>query len=129
MKIKLFQLKTLFVSSALMMLIGMFNYSCTHDTEGLDKIPEVSFSKDVLPIFEANCAKSGCHDASAAGGKILADYDKIMQGGIKPYDSQNSHVYKVLHKAWGNIMPPDAPLTMEQRILIRLWIDQGAQNN
>src|SRR5690349_8075119 len=36
------------------------------------------FERDILPIFQSNCAKSGCHDAaSAQDGYVFTSYQTI----------------------------------------------------
>lgn len=103
--------------------------ACKHDNPDLSYYPEVCFQQDVLPIFQTNCAISGCHNAaSAQEGYIFTSYNSIMNG-IKPFDPYNSKAYQVLSSSWVNFMPPGNPLSEENRTIIRMWIEQGALNN
>ncbi|NVO01961.1 MAG: hypothetical protein HXX09_04605 [Bacteroidetes bacterium] len=100
--------------------------SCKHD----QIYPDVCFETEVQPIFLANCAISGCHDATRAeGGYVLTDYSNIMNKGIKSGNASGSKIYKAIS---GNIlaesMPPSGPLTTEQITLIRSWIESGAKS-
>lgn len=92
------------------------------------KAPTVCFESEVLPIFQTNCAKSGCHDAAShKEGYILDNYKHITAKGVVPYQPHESELYEVI--AEGEMPPKGNPkLTTEQVTLIRRWIRQGAQN-
>jgi hypothetical protein len=48
--------------------------------------------------------------------------------GIKAGDPNDSEIYKAITKTSGeDKMPPDQPLSADNRTLIRLWIEQGAK--
>jgi mono/diheme cytochrome c family protein len=100
--------------------------SCTHNAN-IDKIPEVCFEKDVLPIFLNNCAISGCHTGSGESGLALNSYVPISHAVVpgKPYSSR---IYNsIIAKTGENRMPPGHPLSTDNRTTIRLWIEQGAR--
>ncbi len=101
--------------------------SCRHESTDLSSFQEICFETEVLPIFKTNCAISGCHDGSGESFR-LQDYSGIMQG-ITPYKPRESSIYKAITAEWLNLMPPDNPLSQEQRTTIRLWIEQGALNS
>jgi len=109
---------------------------------------EVSFSKDVQPIFEKNCIE--CHDHSGEGvvasGFSVKDYDGVMKGTdlgqvVIPGSSMSSTLYLVIaQKTAPEIqMPPHhrqawaegrgSPLSADDVGIIQAWIDQGAKNN
>lgn len=103
--------------------------SCSHSTEGLSAIDTICFESDVLPIFQTNCAISGCHDGSTEEIKYV-DYESIMET-VTPNDAKDSKAYKSITDTWSEeFMPPlpRQPLSKEQRTLIYLWIEQGAKN-
>jgi hypothetical protein len=98
--------------------------SCTHQAN-IDGIPEVCFESEVLPIFINNCAISGCHDG---GGESmpLNNYVDISHS-VVPGNPGSSRSYQaIIAKMGENKMPPNQPLSLENRTLIRLWIEQGA---
>ena len=100
--------------------------SCTHNAN-IDGVPEVCFEKDVLPIFQNNCAISGCHIGSGESGLVLNSYVPISHAVVpgKPY---SSIIYNSIIATTGeNRMPPAHPLSMDNRTTIRLWIEQGAR--
>lgn len=110
------------------LLLFIFS-SCTHETTlQPDSEQTVYFDTQVLPIFTNSCALSGCHNsATRESGYDLSTYASITSKGITPGDALNSSVYKTIIGS-GELMPPDNPLPISQRNLIRVWIDQGAEN-
>ncbi len=121
----------------------IFAYSCKHSGPDIATNPgsgpggtgggstKVCFETDILPIFQTNCAKSGCHDAaSMQKGYVFDSYNNIVKKDVKPFDAADSKVYKVLFKTGTDRMPkpPNPPLTNEQKNLIGRWINEGAAN-
>jgi len=99
--------------------------SCTHNAV-LDNIPELCFERDVLPIFQNSCAISGCHDGAGESNLALNSYVPISHA-VEPGKPYSSPVYKAILAISGdNMMPPGKPLSLNNRTIIRLWIEQGA---
>ena len=97
--------------------------SCTHDTD-ITGYPDVCFQRDVLPVFLNSCAMNGCH--SGGSESSLTTYNQIVRN-VVPGNAQKSKIYQVISSSWGiQRMPPDQPLSIDNRTLIRLWIEQGA---
>lgn len=147
----------IFGLSVIIMVISAMLPSCRHELilplgpDSQDTIPNlpidsadysgtpcnpdtVYFQNQVLPLLISQCTKSGCHDvASHKEGVVLVDYQRIIStGDVTPFKPQNSDLYRVLNKTDPkDRMPPspDAPLTTDQKNLIKKWIEQGAQNN
>lgn len=109
---------------------------------------EISFSKDVKPILNANCLE--CHDGEGEGSEktdfLVTDYKNIMEGTkfdavVMPGSSVSSTLYRVVsHKTHTKIqMPPHhdtssaagrgEPLSEKDIGIVKLWIDQGAKDN
>ncbi len=92
----------------------------------------ICFERDILPIFIANCAKSGCHDAvSSQEGYTLTDYASITSKGIIAGNAGGSEIYEALIEDNESKRMPQAPnprLTTEQINLIGQWINEGAKN-
>lgn len=104
----------------------MFAGSCTHKPD-LQDVPEICFESEVLPVFLNSCAISGCHDGSGEPDLVLNSYSNIMRG-IKAGDPEGSKIYKSITQTSGeDRMPPDQPLSTDNRTIIRLWIEQGAK--
>jgi hypothetical protein len=90
----------------------------------------VSFSGDLVPIFTANCALSGCHDAVPGHRPSLtADkaYDAILSGGyVNTLVPANSIIYGEVKSG---SMPPTGALRPSDIQKILDWIRNGAPNN
>ena len=113
----------------LMILIGVLStlFSCTHDANLIEGMDTVCFESQIMPIMQTACGKAGCHDGSAEGF-IVTDYQSILQA-VTPNDPRGSKLYQVITDINGeNMMPPDRPLTRDQRTLVQVWIAQGAMN-
>lgn len=98
--------------------------SCTHNPV-IDNIPEVCFERDVLPIFQNNCAISGCHSGTGESHFSLNSYVSIREA-VVPGQPNSSRLYTAILGSGENLMPPGKPLTLGNRTIIRLWIEQGA---
>jgi hypothetical protein len=92
----------------------------------------VSFSKDIQPIFNANCNTSGCHIGSKPAGNLNLEsnqaYTNLMDsksGYIDTMKPENSILY-VSMTSKTNPMPPSGKLDACQTDLVLKWIQQGA---
>jgi hypothetical protein len=98
----------------------------------------VCFESEILPLFQSNCAKSGCHDATThQKGYVLDSYDNLFkkdgrfeQNNIKVNNPEDSKLYEVLFETGSSKMPPlpNPDLTTVQKNLIARWIREGALN-
>jgi mono/diheme cytochrome c family protein len=92
----------------------------------------VSFSEDVMPIFEQNCA--GCH--GSMGGWDASSYESVMTTGnnaptVIPSDVEGSLLAQKIQgtQSDGSMMPPGEKLPDEDIQIILDWIQAGAQDN
>lgn len=69
----------------------------------------------------------GCHDQNSDNKYVFTDYKSIVKG-IVPRDPYKSAVYKSIISDGVSLMPPGRALPENQRILIRVWIGQGADS-
>ncbi len=116
----------LFLCFILFFAIASWVSSCSHKAD-LSGIPPVCFDRDVFPIFLNSCAKPACHDGSGESELVLTSYS-VIRNGVVPGAPYSSSLYKSIIATSGeNKMPPDQPLTIDNRILIRVWIEQGAE--
>ena len=96
---------------------------------------DVTFAKDIKPIFEKACFK--CHGDEKQKAKLRVDSVEAIKKG-----SENGPVIEIgksdksslVHSVAGLIedmqMPPEGkadPLTKDEIGLLRAWIDQGAK--
>ena len=117
----------IYLSLTLLLLLTFFSWftSCTH-VGNIANVPEVCFTGDVLPVFVNNCAISGCHNGSGRESRMnLSNYTDISNE-VVPGNPDGSRLYQAIISKWGNLMPPNKPLSISDRTKIRVWIEQGA---
>ncbi|MEI7523415.1 MAG: c-type cytochrome domain-containing protein [Mariniphaga sp.] len=122
--------KTLRISLKLLFaltFLALIYIQCRHDGLNVSTLKPVCFDTEISPIFLNKCAT--CHGQNRSkGGVAFYDYNSIF-ASVKPYDAQNSKAYKAITgKGFTQLMPPKGALSENERILIRVWIDQGAKN-
>ena len=118
------------------------SWNCKDSTTGPSDITfpktNVSFGKQVQPLFLQECAIPGCHteDSKADAGNLsLESYgDAIMVPlVIIPKDTVNSTlVWSIEAKNGEPLMPPintKFSLTQNQIAGLKQWIYEGAKNN
>jgi len=116
--------------------------SCTRDTAIYNPCPScpsnISFKSAIIPIFAANCAITGCHNATTDAfsqnfdsAHAYASATRPGTGNVTPYNANNSLLYTILLGTGGaNHMPLNAaPLNPCEIQQIACWINQGAQDN
>ena len=91
----------------------------------------VSFEAQVLPIFEIKCGE--CHGSSFPElDLILTSYEGVLDGSgygivVSPGSLADSYLIEMIESGE---MPQDGePLSSEELILIKSWIEQGALDN
>jgi len=111
------------IAVLLFALFISFN-ACKHEGIPADQFPEICFQDQILPIFQNSCAS--CHGATRGeAGLDFSTYAGIMKA-ITPGNADKSKAYKSITSTF-QLMPPNNALPEEKRILIRLWIEQGAK--
>ena len=105
--------------------------------------PTIDFETQVQPIFDRNCAFSGCHASDTASGGLVLDaglsYANLVNVEstevapdlrVAPGNSAASYLIEKLTRAQprgGLQMPLGAgPLPDNEIAVIRMWIDEGA---
>ena len=99
--------------------------SCTHDAVDLSQFDTVCFERDILHVFRNGCATGGCHSGGGEG-MDLTSYDGIKRG-IPTKSPSQSIIYQAITSTMVQPMPPGHALAESDRILIRIWIEQGAK--
>ena len=111
----------------LLVFLAVFSmFSCTSDnleeyyTKFNCETANISFSEDIQPIINTNCAISGCH-VSGTGLPSWETYENIAARG--------SDIVKMVSNG---TMPPSfsgKSVTIEQVQMIDCWVSLGAPNN
>jgi hypothetical protein len=86
----------------------------------------VTFAADILPIFNAKCNTSGCHDAATNSG----GYTYTTHAGAQPGALNGKILGTINWSAGYSAMPKNLPKLSTCEInKISRWINQGALNN
>lgn len=118
----------IYLSLALLLILTTVSWitSCTHEAK-IPDMPAICFAGEVLPIFANNCAISNCHDGQGESDLVLNNFLNISHD-VVPGKPNSSKIYEAIIATTGeNKMPPDQPLSLNNRTIIRLWIEQGAR--
>lgn len=130
----------IFYSLLFLLLIAIVGCDDTLVVSEIDKIvipdSNVSYSQYIHPVFQVKCAFSGCHESGTRAGNLdltthaTATLDPLI---IFPGNPENSILVFTIDPRYGypKMMPPTGypPLTENQVIGIRVWIEEGAKNN
>ncbi len=131
MKYKILILKCLVILA----FLGFMN-SCQYDqylpeTEPIDTTVVVSFSEEIIPIFNESCNNSSCH----APGAIAPDltpanaYSALINGNYINTDiPEESELYQWMIGNGDLPMPLTGP-NSAYNTLVLTWITQGALDN
>jgi len=91
----------------------------------------VTFSKDILPIFNNSCALGGCHAAGVRSPDLSATnaYNSLKVGNYyNVTNPENSVIYLWMTGKKTTVMPVGG-MNKDYNALMLAWIKQGAQNN
>lgn len=95
---------------------------------------KLTFAKHIEPILARRCHQ--CHTASTKtkGGLDMTTYKTFMKGGqrgqpVEPGKSAHSVLYKFICRDEKPFMPPptEEPVAIEELLLLKQWIDEGAR--
>jgi hypothetical protein len=127
-------MKRLIIYSGLMLALVISFTSCYKDiikpelAEDPDGPPkQVSFKIELAPLFNSNCAKSGCHVSGARKPYLETNnsYLQIVNGGfVNLALPKESNLYKNVYGEMAEYIPSK---TDKQKVYD--WIRNGAPNN
>ena len=106
--------------------------ACYYDEEIVFQgVPtNVSLKNDVIPILQANCSITGCHDAAGSHSPNLTAekvYGELINGNyVNVIEPEKSKIYVEIN---GGGMPPSGKLGTNDLKIILGWITDGAKNN
>lgn len=126
--------KYIFLAGLAITIMGLL-HSCYYD----EVLPEpitttdqnVSFSKDLVPVFQSSCALSGCHVPGAQHPDLTssAAYNSLISDNlVNVQDPSSSELYQWVNGAKAQPMPLSG-VDPQIAALVLAWIQQGAQNN
>jgi hypothetical protein len=91
----------------------------------------VTFSSDIIPMFNKSCSISGCHSAGGQTPNLtqLNAYNSLIIGNyVDKANPANSFIYLKMTGKKGTVMPVGG-MNKDYNALILAWIKQGANNN
>ena len=116
-------------------LLIIYLSGCYYDATLPPLVPEVdtevSFSKDIIPIFNASCNGSGCHNTGGTKPDLTAAnaYNSLKNGNyFNTTTPESSELYKWMKGEKNLPMPLSGP-NSEYNAKVLAWIKQGALNN
>jgi len=100
-----------------------------------DTTSEVSFTKDIQPIFNTHCIDAGCHSGNNPAANFNLEfsqsYAQLMKKGSGYVDIINPN-YSLLYSQMNSVsnpMPPTGKLDDCTLNHVLKWIQQKAKNN
>ena len=91
----------------------------------------IYFSSDIVPIFNASCNGSSCHNGSGPSPDLRASvaYDNLWSAElIDTLAPDHSDLYLLMNGDKGLTMPPQGKQPGDVATVLQ-WIEQGAKNN
>jgi uncharacterized membrane protein len=115
-----------FLSALLIAVLGssiLLINSCKNEGVPADQMQKIPFA-DVQRVYTFYCAE--CHSGGGGeGGQLdFTNYNGILST-VTPGNSAKSSSYQAIIQSFQR-MPPNIAVPTNERTLIRLWIDQGA---
>ena len=113
-----------------------FISSCYYDSV-LTELPnssvqgEVSFELDIIPLLNASCNTSGCHNTGGTPPDLSAGnaYNSLISGNyVNKQIPDDSELYLWMTNKRDLPMPLAGPNPSYNALVIQ-WIEQGALNN
>jgi hypothetical protein len=117
-------------------ILILFMNACYYDEvipvdKSIGNVGEMSFSADIIPIFNASCNVSACHAKGGQKPNLSPEgaYNSLInEGYINKTAPENSSLYKWMNGDEAQSMPLSGPnATYNAKVLG--WIKQGALNN
>jgi len=115
-------------------VISLIASSCAYDQileEEIVVTEPVSFSDDLIPIFNASCNMAGCHNGSVAPDLRASNaYNALISGSyVNTANPPSSELYLWMTGSGGRLQMPPGGTNATNNAIILAWIEQGALNN
>lgn len=101
----------------------------------------IVYSRHIEPIWITSCSGSQCHVGGKGAGLAMDSWNQLMEGSdnagmVVPFAAHRSHLFQHINTdtTLGPIAEPRMPISrdplpLEQLLLIKRWIDEGAKND
>lgn len=124
-------MKRILIYGGLLLFAGIAMVSCYKDViipHAVQEAPPqfVSFSSDLQPLWNTNCALSGCHVPGGQVPYLTADisYEQLLGGYVNTVVPEDSKLWIALN----GIMMTHLPSASDRQKVFD-WIRNGAPNN
>lgn len=114
--------------------VVLFTTSCYYDEVlpvTIEVTEDVSFSADIIPVFDANCSISGCHSTGGEEPDLTATnaFSQLNEHNlINTGNPEASELYQWMIGNEDLVMPPSGS-NATNNALVLAWIKQGALDN
>lgn len=128
------KMKQLILAVVMVGFLVTLVFSCKYD-DALPPEPDpgiqISFANDIIPIFNASCNSSGCHNGAGPSPDLreAVAYESLFGGSlIDTLHPDQSELYLWMSGQRGLPMPVEG-VNASYVATVLQWIDQGALNN
>jgi len=118
-------------TAAITIMTGCYKDKTVIFDTGSEITRPVSFSSDIVPIFDNSCSLSGCHNSGGKSPDLSAAnaYNSLSVGNYYNTTSpESSMIYQWMTGKKSTPMPIGG-INKDYNALVLAWIKQGAQNN
>jgi len=129
----MFYIKSIKILIALSLTLCLFCTSCEWKeyNPNVSGIENISFSQDIIPIFNQSCNSIGCHNNGGIAPNLSAEnaFQDLRNKNMLDLDNPpNSVIYKRMTDVQ-NPMPISGILSEKIQRTILVWIEEGAKDN
>lgn len=128
---KLNVIGVLLTGTMIFFLAGCYKDRTVYFETGEEVTRPVSFATDIIPIFNASCNSSGCHNRGGIAPDLSPSnsYNSLQNGNyVNTSAPESSELYLWMTGKKGTPMPVSG-INKDYNSLVLAWIKQGAQNN
>ena len=124
-------LEVILVMVTIILMIGCYKDKTVIETTGSEITRSVSFTDDIIPIFNKSCSLSGCHSAGGISPdlSVANAITSLTKGNYLNINlPENSMIYLWMTGKKSTPMPVGG-INNDYNALVLAWIKQGAKNN
>ncbi len=117
--------------AVLFILQGCYKDKTVISETGAEITRAVTFSKDIIPIFEKNCSLSGCHVGGGKAPDLSAAnaYNSLKIGNYVNTGNPTASVIYLWLTGKKSTQMPVSGMNKDINAMVLAWIKQGANNN
>jgi len=115
----------------MLLLVGCYKDKTVIFDTGAEITRAVSFSNDIIPIFNKSCNTSGCHNSGGIPPNLTAvvAFTSILVGNHTNTGNPASSTLYLWMAGKKGVPMPTSGINKDYNSLVLAWIKQGAKNN